>query len=399
MAQVGGDIMKLTLKCAAACAFGASLLVPPRSLCGQAPPTLRLTRELRIDAAANDLTLVTPPGGIAVSSQGTIAVTQNQDGAIRFFDAQGNSLGTFGRKGLGPGEFQTFGRFMWVGDTLVVSDGATRRHTLISPDRKLVRSVAWPAAVTVPGRAGGEAPRVRTPLPRARYSDGSLLLPVSLATGSGTPDWPGGEKPGTPFIRVDSTGAFQRLIVWSLRAQCDVQFDSGDGPTSGTLIIPFCHQTLEEVSTDGNLLVLVSKGIERPSEFRVSAFRANGDIVFSQPVAFQSVPIPKSVADSARAARARGTQGQRDAAAKMPIPETYPPFSRLIVGRDESIWIESFGPGAERYWFVLDNRGTVTGKATVPGNVQLMVVSRMAVWGIETDADGLQHVVRFRVAR
>ena len=101
--------MKLTLKCAAACAFGAALLVPPRSACGQRPPTLRLTRDLRIDAAANDLTLIIPSGGITVSSQGTIAVTQNQDGAIRFFDAQGKSLATFGRKGQGPGEFQTFG--------------------------------------------------------------------------------------------------------------------------------------------------------------------------------------------------------------------------------------------------------------------------------------------------
>jgi hypothetical protein len=146
-------------------------------------------------------------------------------------------------------------------------------------------------------------------------------------------------------------------------------------------------------------LVLVSKGTERPSVFRVSAFRANGDTVFSQTVAFRSVPIPKSVADSARAARARGTQGQRDAAAKMLIPETYPPFSRLIVGRDESIWIESYGPGAEKFWYVLDNRGTITGRATVPRNVHLMVASRTAVWGIETDDDGLQHIVRYRVNR
>jgi hypothetical protein len=374
-----------------------------RAVPAQSPPQVRLARELRIDAAQHDLTVVYPPGGVpgglAVAPNGTIAVSQNQDGLIRFFDAQGNALGAFGRKGQGPGEFQRIGALTWAGDTLIVSDGTTRRYTLVSPDRTLVRSIAWPTTITAPARAGGEAPRVRTSFPRARYADGSLLLPAPLATGSPTPDWPGGEKAGIPFIRVDSTGAFQRLIAWSLRAQCEASFDAGNGPGSGGFLIPFCHQTIEEVSPDATLLVLVSKGTERPSVFHVSGFRPNGDAVFSQSLTFQPVAIPKSVVDSARAARARGTQGQKDAAAKMLIPETYPPFSRLIIGRDESIWIESYGPGAERFWYVLDNRGTVSGRATAPRNVQLIVVSRTAVWGIETDDDGLQHIVRFRVSR
>jgi hypothetical protein len=380
------------------CALGVCVSAPYLTAAAQAPPELRLTRDLRIDAATNDLTLITPPGGIAVSTRGTIAVTQNQDGTIRFFDAQGKSLGTFGRKGQGPGEFQTTNRLTWVGDTLSVSDASTRRYTLISPERSLVRSVSWLSAVSLATRAGGEPPRARPSPPRVRYADGSMLLTVSLATGSAMPDWPGGEKPGTPFIRVDSTGAFQRLIAWSPRAQCEAPFDAGNGPGSGGMVIPFCHQTLEEISPDGNLLVLVTKGTER-SEFRVSVFRANGDTVFSQAVAFQSVPLPKAVADSARASRARGSQSQRDAAATMTIPETYPPFSRLIVGRDESVWIESIGPGAERFWYVLGNRGTLAGRAIVPRNVQLMVVSRTEVWGIETDDDGLQHIVRYRVGR
>lgn len=380
------------------CALGVGIAAPYVTATAQSLPELQLTRDLRIDAAANDLTRIFPPGGLAVAPNGMIAVTQNQDGTIRFFDAQGKPSGAFGRKGQGPGEFQMITSFMWIGDTLLASDGTTRRYTFISPDRALLRSISWLPSVSVPGRAGIEAPRVRASFPRARYADGSTLLTVSLATGSTTPDWPGGEQPGTPFIRVDSTGAFQRLIAWSTRAQCAVQFDAGNGPTSGSLGIPFCHQTLEEVSPDGDLLVLVSKETERPA-FRVTGFRANGDTSFTRSIAFRAIAIPKSVVDSARATRARGSQGQRDAAAKMPIPETYPPFARLIVGRDESIWIESFGPGAERFWYVLDNRGTVTGRATVPGNVQLMAVSRTVVWGIETDDDGFQHIIRLRVSR
>lgn len=380
------------------CALAVGIAAPYVTASAQSLPELRLTRDLRIDAAANDLTRIFPPGGLAVAPDGTIAVTQNQDGTIRFFDAQGKPSGAFGRKGQGPGEFQMITSYMWVGDTLLASDGTTRRFTFISPDRALLRSVSWLPSVAVPARAGTEAPRVRASFPRARYADGSTLLTVSLATGSTTPDWPGGEKPGTPFIRVDSTGAFQRLIAWSARAQCTAAYDAGAGPASGNMGIPFCHQTLEEVSPGGNLLVLAFKDTERPA-FRVTAVRANGDTSFTRSIAFQSIAIPRSVVDSARATRARGSQGQRDAAARMQIPETYPPFARLIVGRDESTWIESYGPGAQRFWYVLDNRGAITGRATAPGNVQLMVVSRTAAWGIETDDDGLQSVVRFRVTR
>ena len=386
----------MTITVLTACvAAGVAFVSPAR---GQSPPQLRLTRELRIDAGENDLTQITPPGGMAVARNGTIVVSQNQDGAIRFFDASGKSLGSFGRKGQGPGEFQTTGRLSWAGDTLVVSDVSTRRYTLISSDRKLIRSLSWLSAVTAPARPGSEAPRLRASLPRAWYADGSMVLTVLLATGSPTPAWPGGEKAGTPIIRVDSTGALQKLIAWSPRAQCEVAYDAGSGPGSGGLLIPFCHRPLEELSPDGSILVLLSKETERPA-FRVTALRANGDTVFTTEIAFQAAPIPGRVVDSARATRARGTQAQRDAAAKMLIPDTYPPFSRLIVGRDESTWIESFAAGGERFWYVLDNRGIVTGAASVPKNVQLMVVSRSAVWGVETDDDGLQHIVRFRVTR
>jgi hypothetical protein len=391
--------MKLRLLSALGCTVGPGLLMSFGALQTQSPPEFELTRDLRIDAGENNLASIFPPGGIAVSTHGTIVVTQNQDGTLRFFDPSGKPLGTFGRKGQGPGEFQSMGGLAWIGDTLLASDSRTRRYTLVAPDRTFVRTVLWMQSVSLPPRPGGEPPRIGPFLPRARYGDGSMLITANLATGSAAADWPGGEKPGTPFIRVDSSGAFRQLIAWSPRVQCEASFDAGAGPGSGSLVIPFCHRTLEELSPDGNVLVFVSGATERPPAFHVSAFRANGETMYSRSVVFQPVAIPKSVADSARAARARGSQSQREAATKMQIPATYPPFARLIVGRDESTWIESYGPGGERFWYVLDNRGIVTGRARVPANVHLMVVSRSTVWGIETDTDGLQSVVRYRVQR
>ena len=388
----------MTFRLVVAFAAEVAVLASAPTLHAQSPTALHLTRDLRIDAVESDLTLITPPGGMAVAPNGTIVVSQNQDGMIRFFDPSGKALGAFGRRGQGPGEFQQLTRLMWSADTLAVSDQPSRRLTLISPDRKLIRTVPWLSAVSMPSRSASEAPRFLVSAPRVRYTDGGQLVTVSLATGSPAPAWPGGEKEGVPLLRVDSAGAFQRLIGWSPRRQCNSYWDSGSGMGSGTMPIPFCAQTMEEVTPDGAQLIIVSAEASTPS-YRVVALRENGDTVFNRSYRYQPSSIPQRSRDSARALRARGSQSQRDAAAAMPIPESYPPLARVVPGRDYTTWLELYGQGGTRTWQVLDTRGAVIGTAVLPPNIQVMVTSRDVIWGIETDNDGLQHIVRYRVSR
>ena len=69
--------MKTRFSKASMVALGLFVVLPVRA---QEPPVLRLTRDLRIDAAEHDLTPITPPGGMTVGPDGTIAFSQNQDG-------------------------------------------------------------------------------------------------------------------------------------------------------------------------------------------------------------------------------------------------------------------------------------------------------------------------------
>jgi hypothetical protein len=71
----------------------------------------------------------------------------------------------------------------------------------------------------------------------------------------------------------------------------------------------------------------------------------------------------------------------------------------LLVGRDETIWLESYTRAGDRAWQVLDARGDLIGRVTLPRAVHLHVAEASALWGIETDSDGLEHVVRYRVSR
>ena len=165
------------------------------------------------------------------------------------------------------------------------------------------------------------------------------------------------------------------------------------------LRVPFCAVPIEDAGMDrGRLAIAHVEDGNRPA-YRVTAFDSNGDTTFSKSYAYRRVPIPKTVKDSAAAAMSRGDADRRALAAKMILPEFYPPFFRLLMGRDRTVWLELAPVTEQRTWHILDASGNVTGSVNVPRNTTILVASREMIWAIETDDDGLQHIVRFRINR
>jgi hypothetical protein len=99
------------------------------------------SRDLKIDGATSDFSLITD---VTVSLAGTIAITQPEDGQVRFFRPDGSLLGIFGRSGEGPGEFRWPVRLAASADTVLVIDGTLPRITRVSPALKLLRTVPQP---------------------------------------------------------------------------------------------------------------------------------------------------------------------------------------------------------------------------------------------------------------
>ena len=372
-----------------------AVLLPGVSL-AQSLPALKLTRELRIDAVEHDLS---PIAFLAVAPNGTIVVTQQQDRNLRYFDASGKSLGTFGRQGQGPGEFMNVGRTSWVADTLVVFDGMNRRLTLIAPERKLVRTVPLTITISLRPRPGGDTPPAQFPaLPMSLTVDGSMIVSPRVLEGSPVPDWPGGAREGSPLVRVDASGVVQNVVAWRPEISCAVPFDAGAGIGSGYASIPFCAALQIDYAADGARVALswVESG-SRP-QFRLAVFRVNGDTLFNRTHAYQPVTITKGAKDTAMAQRSRNPQ-MREALAKVQLPESYPPLARLLIGTDETMWLEFTTVAGERTWHMLDGRGTPIAQLKVPRNLRIMVATRSNVWAIETDGDDLQHPVRYGISR
>jgi len=375
----------------AVCTVCAALLVSLPVL-AQGPPTLRLTRDLRIDAAEHDLS---PVVFLAVAPNGTIVVSQPQDGLLRFFDARGTSLGTFGRKGRGPGEFTDLSRSAWIGDTLWVADFSTRRFTLVAPDRTLLRTVPYLQAVMIPA-PGVETPNITSVFARSLLPGGQQLVTVNLADDS---PWPGGKRSTQPFVRIDSAGVLQNVVVWHPgRANCMVSARLGGGGFMSS-VVPFCATPLEDVSADGARYVL-AEVLGDGGSYRVSVMRSSGDTFSSRTYSYVLVRIPKAVADSViarRIGRQTGPAAEMWRSAK--LPANYPPLARVLLGSDHTVWLEKFSISGDREWLMLDGQGNVAGRVAVPRGIAVAMASRAQIWAIETDDDGLQHVVRFRVTR
>lgn len=103
--------------------------------------------------------------GAARLGDGRIVIADGGSSQLRFFDATGAHLMNFGRRGGGPGEFQSMSFMRRLrGDSILVFDSRLRRVTVVSPDGAVAREVP----LTLEGR-GSLAVAAAT-------IDGTLLL-------------------------------------------------------------------------------------------------------------------------------------------------------------------------------------------------------------------------------
>lgn len=367
-----------------------------------APRTLPLTKELAISGIEEDLG---PIEKIAIAADGGVVVWQQQDRQLRFFDARGKPLGRFGRSGEGPGEFRYLGPLAgWKSDTFWLTDPTTRRVTLISPERKLVRSIAWPRAV----RFGADSVALDPGLvPRAIYADGSIVAPLYLRPGVPRPAWYATNEQRRPYIVARPNGALVRVVGWSSESvsrACIVEVSLAGGG-SAARAIPFCAMAQSGVVSDGSRFVTVTP--EPGNGIVVVAATSAGDTVLSRRHRFPVYPIAKSVLDSTRRAMRDGPglrfastasrEKVAEAMSRVRLPETYPAFDRMLLGEDGSVWLEQWAADGTRVWLVIDRDGAILGRVQLPSRARLGAARRDAIWVIELDEDDVPSIVRYGV--
>jgi hypothetical protein len=360
-----------------------------------APPRWDLVPELRIGSADRPDYDLSAVRGLAVGPQGQTYVAQRYE--VRVYDARGRYLRTLGRRGSGPGEFQSVRGIGLRGDTLWVADDAANRITLFGGGGRALETLRIDSPV-IPGAARPTPPAgiladgsvIGRPFPSQERLDAvdDVLVPFVQMTRAG--------RPIRSFGLVSVSGEYGTLRG----ARSVLNFS-----------LPVQTHSLWDLASDGSSLVVVDRpaaGRSDATHFRVVRYRSPGQVAFDRRLPYRPREFPAAVRDSLREkmvgilvesgfARGRG-RAETLVDDSIPIPPFQPPVSHVAAGRDGTTWLrrEHAGGGTVR-WLVLDAAGNPLAEAAAPAGLVILEARRDTVWGVEHDELDVPYVVRYRV--
>lgn len=325
--------------------------------------------------------------GMVRLSDGRIAVVDNRAPDLRIFDADGRWVRTLGRKGRGPGEFQSPSILgVLPGDTIVVVDGSLRRISLFHPDAGFIRSAT----------AGDDL-------------HGYLLAVGMFATGAVVdertvfPDNPEegyGRRPveyrivGLDGAVVSDLGRFP-----GYEAVMAAQDDGGHTQVI-TGAAPFGKSPAAAVRGDRFYYGAQDAWeirVLRPDGSLERIIRWNRDpapVTDAQVAAFIENKL-SNLPDGNLVRRYRKLY--RDA----PVPERHPAYGSLFVDRLGWLWVEEtrLSEDAPHRWTILDPAGRVAAAVDLPPRFRLEDVGADYVLGRWVDELGVNYVRMYALNR
>lgn len=368
------------------------------------PPAARVVEELRIDGGARDFSIIT---NLFVAPNGTIVVNESPDRRFRFFDASGRQVATAGRRGQGPGEFESLSIVYagFKGDTFWVYPHRSRRISYFTSSGRFVRSQVLPVAPPRPSRADGADPLdwpTAFSQPYAISQDGAMLLAAVVPT----------RAVGGRMVADGDRALVVRASDGSIVARFDgvttapLAVSSRLQPGAG-ITVPYAALGHFAAAHDGSVLAIVTVHPENTSSarVRVAAMRLTGDTIFAREFRVAGERIAEGARDAALAERgtsfAPPVASELRALARGLMPPIYPPVVRLLVGLDKSVWLQLRSPGAGQRWVALNSSGepTLSVDLPQPDVFRLEQASLSRIYGTDRRASGIKDIVRLRIQR
>jgi hypothetical protein len=363
-------------------------------------PTWYLEEELRIGREDDPDYALVPVGGLAVSGDQRILVSQPQERAIRVFDREGRFLHRIGRGGEGPGEFSQLGIIGVLAGTIWAVD--CREMCFV---QFFDEGGTWLDRVQTPRLLPPYIGTVRHyPLP-----DGGMLAP-SATTGD-IIDAPHEQ----PWLRSDPEGTVVDTLPGHLsqglvRIQNRITLPDGRTVESSVgLSHPLSTRSWMGIAPDQCSLVRAEVVQDRKNglaSLLLIRLTPYGDTVASGELLLPRHPLPPAVVDSAldpQVARLAGPLGDQERARReirslVRVPDYYPPLRSLVVTKEGGSWLALDGPGETR-WLVVDPFFNPLALVELPPRLEPAVIEGDMLWGSELNELDVPQVVRYRVVR
>ncbi len=343
---------------------------------------------------------------MAVGPDGTIYVMDGQIPAVRVYDADGTYRTTLGRNGEGPGEFgQPDGGMAILSDgRLVVRDPGNARLQVFGPDGQAIDT--WPVI------SGG----FHTSTPLYMGPGDTLLTPVLMDAQADVSEWRSGLQRMSP-VDGSIVDTLEVPDVGYEAPQIEARMVQGESQSVSINSVPFSPTEVWAYHPDGFFIHGVS------TQYAFSLLREGS------PLRIERVADPVPVAGGEKdEAEAEATRNMRFTDPNWrwngpPIPDTKPPFSVILVGRDRRIWVQVPMPGIEgedptydptdpdalpdRWkapvaFDVFEADGTYLGHVDTPMGFSLYprpILDGDQVWAVTRDDFDVAQVVRFRLQR
>jgi len=382
--SLGAACSALTLLCACSPEAGPQLVDHPWSL----------HLEARYGSVGGTLSLQDITGITLSEGAGdTLYVTQRQGVSVLVLSASGDSLGSIGGRGQGPGEFTAVGRVSIHRDTLWVPN-ITGVVTRFTKDGERVDQLRFPRE---PLGANELAPEFVAPL-----AGGALLFRAGVGPGTAAV----GLVEGAAHVRTDRGGQVEdTILVRSLSGGfLSVRFEDG-GRAIGLHPVDWSDRVA--VDPRGRWVVKVAMDRSDPgsSSATVSWKGPGGETLAETRV----TGVPHSATDAydtlvdnlmlGSVARPRA-QVERAVSDQVPWPSTLPPVSHVFADWDGRAWVKtSHAEPDSAAWLVLGPDGTRLGSAVLPARVDLLAASGDRVWGWTRGPYEEAYILGFRLEK
>ena len=318
-----------------------------------------------------------------------VLVAEGADATLRFFDSAGTAVRTVGRKGEGPGEYQSFGDLRRAGDSLLVWDDQLRRLSVLSLDGEYVRGL--------PMRF--EAGRYSFRRLAGRWVNGELLFSATNGVSNRLPI--GVVRDTVALFRVRSDGVRDSLLgrwPWSeTMAVTGAHFVS-------VLAVPYqTHGTMH--SSDSGFWIGTADG---PA---IDYYTNEGRLARS--IRWAATPVPVASGELTvwrqqelaqfKATKDEVTESFRSASVKARFPAVRPPYRTFLVTAEGELLVERVArwdaAGFAGMWDIFARDGRWLGPVALPVGAMPWAVRGDRLLAGWNDADGVGHVRVYRLVR
>ncbi|WKW11440.1 hypothetical protein Strain138_000691 [Pseudogemmatithrix spongiicola] len=321
-----------------------------------------------------------------ISEDGRILVADGDAAELRIFDSTGKHLGSLGRRGAGPMEFNegSSGYLYTNGRAILAADEGAMRVHVLSPDlsfRETRRFTLYP-----------DTPR---PYLQGVATNGDWIV-QAFANGGAIRGAPGQLfVTNYQLLRYDSTGAMlDTIIQLPMRPRLFHEYEGRVRAIS----IPLSAEP--QFAVDGDRLIIV--GGNAPA---LQIHALDGSVIGSE--AWDRPRVRSAdVWEEYKRQFAVSMSGQSDSARyanfhaqPLPLSEYAPLYTGVKLDPAGRIWLERFRMPLDstRQWDVLDRDGKLLGAAETPRGVTVLRFGRDVLIGRSRDSLGVQRILLYRV--